>query len=389
MNLLSSVTILILWSSTNVSYPAVTDAPLSSVAIPSSALVYSANLKFIDPNTNVEIKDESMPPVQSQDTVGSCFGCAASTIVQKFLCDSDPDYKGLKCNDLPKEKMVSQFSMVAWADTNLLRRDNDLEGSNQNPGESKNHANIKLYDDVTKFSSGANALKNSVKAFKFMPESCYPFDQLVSKYGNKDSQLFKHVYEKTKSLYEQMKSTEGSTNCEECLKELDSDFNTTFSKESIASALQKDTFGEFLFALLFKNCKPLLSSERPKFFGLPEKPGQKLAKTEVLGAMKGILNKKKPLLINSLCLEKNSQKCLSNHSTVISGYRKVCPTANFNDSKCKFQLKIHNCWGKDWQASNNNGWLDAGPLIDNINYGQEEDGKLKDYILGGEISWLE
>jgi hypothetical protein len=389
MNLLSSVAILILWSSNNLSRADETDAPLSSVAIPSSALTYSSNLKFIDPKTNVEIKDESMPPVQSQDTVGSCFGCAASTIVQKFLCDSDPDYKGLKCNNLPKEKMVSQFSMVAWADTNLLRYDDDPNGSNQLPGESKNHSNIKLYGDVTKFSSGANALRNSIRAFKFMPESCYPFDQLVSKYGNKDSQLFKEVYEKTKSLYERLKGTEASSECEECLQQLNSDFNTSFSKDSFTSALQKNTYGEFLFALLFKNCKPLLSSERPKFYGLPENPGQKLAKTEVLEAMKGILNKKKPFLINSLCLEKNSQKCLSNHSTVISGYRKACPSSNYNDSKCKFQLKIHNCWGKDWQTANNDGWLDAAPLIENINYGKDSDGRFKDYILGGEISWLE
>lgn len=387
MDLLTPVSVLILWSSLpSINAFAEDLTPLSSVAIPSKALVYESSLNNIDPSFNVQI--ENMPAVQSQDTVGSCFGCGAATIVQKFLCDSDPEYKklNLKCNSLPRDKVVSQLSMIAWADTNETKPKEQPKELKEIPGQTKNHTNIKLYDDTNKFSSGANALKNSTKMFKFMPESCYPFDQLVSKYGNTDSTLFENVYKRTKLLYESMKfSTEAENGqCNECINQLNSNFNTTFTQETLISALNKDTFGEFLYTLIFKNCKSILSDVRPQFNSIPGEASSTLPKTEVFNNIKKILDKKKPILISKLCLEVDSKtdKCISSHSTVISGYRRVCPSKNFNDHKCKTQLKIHNCWGEDWQKANNGGWLNAEDLIVHLNYGNS-------YIIGGELSWLE
>lgn len=396
MNLLISVLLIILWSSTIFSQIAnATDKLKSntSTPVPSPAFTVYKNLTFVDKVSSREI--ENMPAIQSQDTVGSCFGCASATVVQKFLCDSDENFKrnGVSCSQLPREKTISQLSLVAWADTNKARANPNSKDKNQNPNDdqdpedSDNHKNIKLYEDRTDFSFGSNALRDSVNMFDFMPESCFPFDQLVSKYGSTDSSLFKNVYGKTKKLYVKMKSeTQGSTfHCDECLEQLKADFNTTkFSSEALSSAVEKDSFGEFLYELLFHNCTPLSSNKRPKFKQFPAGKKETADKKLVLGKIKEIIDQKKPVLISSLCLQYEDGRpgCKSAHDTVLSGYRKVCPSADYSSSECKTQVKLHNCWGQDWQNANNGGWVDADNLIKNLNEG-------KHYIESGDLSWLE
>lgn len=390
MDLLISVLLIILWSSTILPSSALAIEKAksnNSTPLQSEAFTIDKGLPFIDEKSNREV--ENMPAIQSQDTVGSCFGCAGATIVQKFLCDADGEFKknGLSCSQLPREKTISQLSLVAWADTNKKRVEPDKAKTNQDPEDSDNHRNLNLYEDRTDFSFSSNALRDSINTFEFMPESCFPFDQLVSKYGNKDSSLFKNVYEKTKKMYSKMKSaTEGSSFlCDECLQELKTDFNTTtFSPEALSSAIEKDSFGEFLYELIFHNCKPLSSNKRPVFKQFP--PGKKdtVAKKYVLGKIKEVIDKKKPVLMGSICLkfESDGKTCKNAHDTVISGYRKACPTTDYSSPACKTQLKLHNCWGKDWQDANNDGWVDADNLIKNLNEG-------KPYIDAGDLSWLE
>lgn len=385
MHLLISVSLLILWSSI-ISLKANGEdvVPDSSIAIATNAFTVIKGPKIIDKSSIIETGN--MPAVQSQDTVGSCFGCAPATIVQKFICDSDPFFKNnqIKCANSPRNKVVSQLSLVAWADTNIKQiKDNP---NNQQPGRALNHTNITLYEDRGTYSSGSNALMNSVKIFKFMPDSCYPFDQFVEKYGNKDSSLFKTLYDRTKAFYHATKSsTEASTsNCgEECLAKIQEDFGPSISQENLTLALRKDTYGEFLYTLLFKNCEALNTPSRPTFKQLPEK-NQTLEKTLVLESIKNVLKKDKPILLTGLCLEPDSSKnkCLAKHSTVISGYRKVCPDNNFNNKNCKTELKIHNCWGEDWQKQTDGGWVDSESLIKHINFGQNN-------ISEGTLSWLE
>ena len=248
-----SVLFIVLWSS-----PARTKSETSNSSIPiqSDAFTYYTNLKEVDSSDSKEI--ENMPAVQSQDTVGSCYACAATTIAQKFACDTDKVIKqsGLKCNGLPNNLKISQMSMVAWADTNQLWIKNKED--NPIPGLPSNHENIRLYKDRSALSNGVNALKNSADLFSFMPESCYPFDQLVSKYGT-NSDLFEKIYYETEKLYEnnRRKSTEAETPCLNCLEKLnnnfiDEKFGKKFSQESLSEALTKNTFGKFLFTLLFK-----------------------------------------------------------------------------------------------------------------------------------------
>ncbi len=376
MDLRASLFVVLLWSSCCFSKNE------SSVAIPSDAFTIYSSLTKIDATNSKSI--DNMPRIQSQDTVGSCFGCSASTIVQKFICDTDEEIKssGVKCSQVSKNQMVSQLSMIAWADTNEDRVDG--KASTERPGQPKNHTNIKLYNDRSKYSLGSNALLNAVNNFSFMPESCYPFDQLVNKYGN-NVDLFKKIYEKTKNFYnlKKRKVTEAQAPCTDCLEELNKDFGTNFTSDALNNALTKQSFGEFLYTLIFKNCKPIDFANTPAFRQIPEVDFT-LQKSQVFEKIKSVIDKKSPVHINEVCLRYNSEKkeCNSTHSIVISGYRKACPSNNYNDSKCRQQLKLHNCWGQDWQNLNEDGWVDADKFIEHLNYGES-------FITAGEISWLQ
>lgn len=92
-------------------------APASSAAF----TVYE-DLIEVDPNFSKVVRN--MPKIPSQSTLGSCFGCSAAVIAQKYVCDTDKRIiaSGVACADLPPQMLISQFSMVAWSDTNRAKR---------------------------------------------------------------------------------------------------------------------------------------------------------------------------------------------------------------------------------------------------------------------------
>lgn len=371
--------------------------PVASIADPPLQSTYTAaplvapaftqysNLKWTDPSYGAEISN--MPRVRTQGGLPSCYGCASATIVQKFLCDVDPSVKTLakRCEDIPAEVTVSQLSMVAWADTNILRKDDDPENTNQSAGLSRNHANIKLWEDTTVYSSGVNALENSLAMFRFMPESCFPVGRLEAKYGN-NSDALREPYLHAKAVYEKHKA-DGSSGeiCNECIARLNSDFNASFSSAAWQSAIQKRTFGEFLYALFFHGCKPFTSKAglRPTLHLMPRGSEEHLPKSEVFDVVKSVLDKGRPILVNAVCMnvDATSGKCLIKHSIVLSGYRRDC-TNGSPDKTCRTLVKLHNCWGEAWQKNNGNGWVDAEQFIKYLNPG-------KPYIEKGELSWLD
>jgi hypothetical protein len=370
---------------------------MSSVRIPSDVFNIDQNLNVYDTNNSFEVKN--MPKIQSQDTVGSCFGCSSATIAQKYICDTDSNIIKSKtpCNDVPKDMQISQLSLVAWADTNA-----GYPNKSQIPGQNNNHTNLRLYAEQSKeLLVATTALANSASSFEFMPESCYPMDILVNKYGNQKP-IFEEIYNRTKKLYEsnKRKETEAKSNCTDCLDQLNDffikeNFKSKITTDTFNLALTRGTFGEFLYTLLFDNCDSILVKKTPTFKKLPledKKAGDSLitktpltlSKKSAIPEMIKILNSNKPFLVNTLCLmtDQSKSKCTSQHSVVVNGYRKACPTSNLEDKSCKYQFKLHNCWGQDWQGQNNDGWVDAEKFRDNLNFGS-------DFIENGDISWLE
>lgn len=335
----------------------------------SRALSYTPDLKDIDSSNTKEIPD--MPRFQLQGGMGSCFGCAASTMVQKFLCDHDPDFRqpGRPCAATPPELSVSQLSMVAWADVNRPRTGSE---SDQRSGESRNHTNLKIYaPERTRYGNAVNALVNAQTLFRFMPESCFPIERLAQKYADQGGDSFEMVYSKGRSMYERLRL---KPDCEACRLWFSGALNTSFNPESMVAASAKESYPEFLYALIFYKCKPIWPTTRPRFKAIDLTP-----KPEVFGIIRSVIDQGRPVLVNQICL--TEAPCTASHSIVISGYRRAC--GKLADAQtCRHQLKVHNCWGPRWQAQNNDGWMDANLLIEYIRPGQSD-------VEPGSVSWYE
>lgn len=59
-----------------------------------------------------------------------------------------------------------------------------------------------------------------------------------------------------------------------------------------------------------------------------------------------------------LCLDEmmSDDKCKNPHVVLITGFRKACFP---NKADCADYIKIQNTWGKDWQETHADGWVDA------------------------------
>lgn len=333
---------------------------------------------IVDSSTQVEI--ENMPAIRNQNGLGSCFACGAATIVQKFLCDRDPEWKKprINCNELPASRMVSQLGMIAWADVDRLGQD---------VFDDANHRNIRLYSDRTNFSYGSNALLNSSLVFEFLPESCFQISRF-EKYNGNDPKPFREAYERAQSIYSRIISNV-STDAD--LAQLQIDFNTQFDSARIKRASSRNTFGEFLYALLFDEClsyseggliffrNELITNARPRY----KFNATGISRMDALGLISSVVNRGSPLLLSSICMEvsSNGAHCVQAHDVVVSGYRHVCKA--FNGSReCRLQLKLHNCWGSEWQRKNNDGWVDGTNLLKNVSIESPNLDK-------ADIAWLE
>lgn len=322
----------------------------------------------------------NMPAVLDQGVLGTCFGCAAATIAQKFICDeaSGNSLAPLPCKNLPPEKRVSLLGMIAWSDTNSDR----VEGAvkYEEPGYPSNHRNLKLYVDRTDFSSGSNALMNSSLSFSLKPESCYPMSVLIDKYGSSTSggKRFEQVYLEVREKWSKARS--GTANDAQNLRmEIPIKLALSVSEPLFLEAMGKKTFGEFFYHLAFGECKSFRARPTPKFH---QNEVKITAKAELFPLISSVLASKRPLQLNTVCLRPiaEGRKCESWHTIVISGVRTVCSVGP-GSSDCRPELKVHNCWGEKWQRENNDGWVDAAMLIEHVNYGQS-------YFERGEVSWL-
>lgn len=367
------------------------------------AFTVSPEHVYIVPGSLVQV--DNMPSIQSQASMGTCFACSAAAILQEYACNFDPIIinLGIRCDDpsFPKNLIVSQLDMVAWADTNR-NDDRSKEGAIQ-PGYPSNHTNIKLYEDRTDYSSGNNALRNITRSSypRFIPESCFPTSNILNLYGDggtfsaSTNQLvtFERAYHNAKAFYEKYRNRNQILGdlCPECLTQLNRDFGTSFDKSVITSALTQATYPEFLYALLFSECKRIKFSERPKFREAPEGI-ETFPRAELLEKIVNVLNRKRPVQVNDLCVRTTSAKqasaggavkgptCTGYHTTVVTGYRTACSSAGMSD--CIRQFHIHNCWGNSWQLQSNGGWVNASPFIDSIDFGEER-------ISQGQLTWLE
>ncbi|MGG1928988.1 hypothetical protein ABFY58_23680 [Enterobacter soli] len=82
--------------------------------------------------------------------------------------------------------------------------------------------------------------------------------------------------------------------------------------------------------------------------------------------IKSVLNDGRPIALSGICMDKKmrGKSCNNAHAVVISGFKTLCDKNNH----CLDVLKVVNSWGDAWQRENNDGWLEAKPLLDSTRY---------------------
>jgi hypothetical protein len=141
------------------------------------------------------------------------------------------------------------------------------------------------------------------------------------------------------------------------------DFLKVTTNDFIFSALKKKSFSEFLFKVFFGNCIPENFNAPKNYEYFPQNNDISVSKDSAIKQIASVLKSQRPIIIDSLCItvkKDNPQICQVVHSTVISGYKKVCKSA----TDCKELFRIHNCDGKEWQDKTG-GWYDAEILLNN------------------------
>ncbi|MBC7458606.1 MAG: hypothetical protein H7235_10025 [Bdellovibrionaceae bacterium] len=383
MRRLNIVSLIILWSSSM--------AIAAGVSVKSS-FAFKPLLDLTVESSKIEISN--MPKIRSQGEFPICYGIAAATLAQWYVCK---EKNIADCKQVPPESEISPFSMVGWARKNIViceKKDGKLfdEIGSEVPAEycgteklggaiASSYSNLGLFEGAS-----SAAMMNSARAFSFKTEACFKNDEVINRYGKtKDS--VEDFLNKVKSLYANNKGkTEG---CESCLTGIAEEANKLLSTNQInvsliKEALDKNTVQEFLYKIVFRDCPSISVSRRPNVKLYPDTyvlAGEKDAASvnDIAEKVKTVLTQGKPVLLNDICLLRDANNnCTEEHVVVISGYKEACDKSG---KSCKKLLKVQNSWGADWQKLNNDGWVDEATLMANISH--------QSPFKRGVLSWYE
>lgn len=312
-------------------------------------------------SSTVDSNLPNLPRVRNQGGFNACVGYASACVAQYYQCNfGKPGI--IPCSQVESKRELSPLAMLGLANrTDERSADGDLG----------NHNNIKFGG------AGEAALGNISNFGSALAESCYPFDQVVNKYGN-DPTASTAMLDRLRSLYSKNKGkTEGDI-CFDCInKAVQEDLKTDTNIADIKLALKEKTFAEFLYSVTLgknrDNCPDVVEIKPDsKFNSFPAK-NDKVKPEALIGKIREVLKTGYPLLLDGICPIKINGKCTGRHSLAITGYREQCTK---DKTKCRKVVRVQNSWGEDWQKQYDDGWIDAETLL-----GGETQ-------LGGAISWL-
>jgi len=256
----------------------------------------------------------------------------------------------------------------------------------------------------------SDALINAARAFVFHPESCYPMDKFINKYGDASDAKMKEIIAKLKTELKRAK-TEAAI-CESCLDSAMMDLGSTAPIADIKTKLveyyamnkqneidkknkvEKDVWDwktpdNVLYDLMLADCKEesvdLRPSQTPKvdYFPKKEDPAS-YDREKMISKVEEVLATGNPLTFGGVCQNYEDGRCKYTlnkeehsglHVVVIHGYTKLCDNDKC-DSGCRRAFHIQNSWGEDWQRDNNDGLVDAEDLLSYVAY-TKDDGKYK------------
>lgn len=323
------------------------------------------------------VMPNSMPRVRSQGPFPLCQSYVAATIIQYQYCKR----MGIKdCSQVSPDQEVSPLSVH-----NMILQ--DVRGF---MGPQKINFNPKRGGAI-------DGILKTLDSFVHRPESCYPMDQLISKYGDNSAEKMNEIMAKLSKELGKAK-TEADI-CTSCLEGAAIDLGTKVPVEDIKKILVQyhahnqdniengkdkeviDTYtsAHVLYALLLDNCKDdsivIRLSKAPKSEVFPTADSDKNLPS-MIAKVDEALSGGNPVAFDGVCLNYENGKCEYTlnkqkhsglHAVVIHGSVNLCDNKNC-DSGCRKAFRIQNSWGKDWQEKNNDGLVDAEDLLSYVAY---------------------
>lgn len=222
-----------------------------------------------------------------------------------------------------------------------------------------NHANIR-------FGGAAEPALGNLAAFGgCLAESCYPFDQVVNKYGD-DKKKADEMLERVRQLYFGNKNKPEGEVCFDCISQaVQEDLRSNANIADIKMALSTKTFEEFLYFVTIgkgnNSCPDVVEIQPTAQFKTFPQRGKTATPQQTIDQIRSVLKQGYPLALDGICPYKVDGKCTGRHSLVVTGYREQCPKDK--TKKCKKVVRVQNSWGEDWQKRNDNGWVDAETLL--------------------------
>ncbi|WP_413585919.1 hypothetical protein [Bdellovibrio sp. HCB274] len=334
-----------------------------------------------DPSKNPE--EKFLPSYISQDTFGICYAASASTILNFEQC-KQLNVKNCK-TDLPDSKRVSSVGIARYGRFPNSMDDDDTRDEN--------------YKKLGEGGDGTQLLDMAVDIVDRLPsEKCVSLERILSKGVFKSgeiSQTQRIIWENLRTDYDKYREAVAA-NCKDCADKyyqraaeavsknmkIEEDQKSSASLRSdptkLLAAFQKETYEEALNTLLYppecsspKNGIELAGKGKFEVKNFPEKG--KVDAQQTLGKIVSILESRQPVLLEPVCVADCDQKPSKTdpgigpklHSIVVAGYRKICKKDN--PTSCRYALKVINSGGAGWQKANNDGWLEADPLLKNVN----------------------
>lgn len=329
----------------------------------------------------------NMPPAEDQGPLGICSGCAATAVLQQYICHSE----NIDSRRIPPAKKVSALYMASLAQAGgligLESFDPDLPGS------------------------GGAALHLALEEYGVSSESdCFPYSKLVGGRGSERADpTIRDLFIDLKACYNKLPEQSSPEfnrsfgDFEKMVQDLYRRAGSTISHDYLQNKFKAaKTYSEFLYDLLFKNSIDQngdwdigMGLDIPSHCKLCRYPSADSDQTRVgaeesLETIVRVLRKGYPLVLDGVYLDPtlmmDDRGGYPYHCCVIDGYR-IMRNAN---GRTRSMLKVLNSWGESWQESHDDGWVDAEYLLRCVwDYPQTTGVMKKDQRAATRLTWIE
>ena len=345
--------------------------PVQAQSDPSDleGIFYAPREPFDDPNhfalvagSAFGILPKDLPAVRNQGRHGLCATFCATAMMEIARCKL---IGTLHCNSIKDSERISVASM-------LMYRDNKDSPNIAAIGPLVGSGDSKLYEIMNKMQS------NALPPF-FYSESCFPYERIMRQPVMDSEEKSEAFFDRLRLLFGKAKqylagggasAVESCVECMQMLALIRSYLTLNLQPANIHSALQKKTFNEFLYSIVFEeheksnpDCRMIIMPKHSYFEHYPKmafRSGDFTSPKAMFKVLDEQIKLGRPVSLSAICSAKSQKTgdCV-NHCVVITASKQL---KNVATGEIVMLYHVLNSWGKEWQSLTNNGWVRADLL---------------------------